>query len=84
MSPTSDGCAPSSAQGSQEQVLRVCIEAMKHILANDGCHDNEMSALKTALVHLDRCVSETVLELSPSLVPQVLLSLCKVCVCMCV
>ena len=77
----SEGTVP-SVQCSQEEVVRVCIEAMKHILANDSCHDNEMSALKTVLVHLDGCVSATVSELSPSLVQQVLLSLCKVCVCM--
>ena len=68
-----------SLQGSQDQVLRVCIEAMKHILVNDSCHDNEMRGLKTVLVHLDECTSGNTLELSPSMVGQVLLCVCKVC-----
>lgn len=65
-------------QGSQEQVLRVCIEAVKHIVASGSCHDSEMRSLKTVLGHLDDCTSGSMLGLPPSVVGQVLLSVCKV------
>ena len=58
--------------------MRVCVEAVKHILASGSCHDNEMRNLKAVLFHLDECTSGDTLGLPPTVVGQVLLSVCKV------
>ena len=59
-------------------MLRVCVEAVKHVLASGSCHDNEMRNLKAVLFHLDECTSGETLGLPPTVVGQVLLSMCKV------
>ena len=65
-------------QGSQEQVLYVCVEAVKHIVASGNCQESEMRSLKTVLGHLDDCTMGSMSGLPPSVVGQVLLSMCKV------